>query len=49
MGEEEGPALENGPSLRDGVEAVQGGADLEDGLCEKVAVFVLQTDFYLKT
>lgn len=45
MGEQEGPALLDGPSLRDGVEPLQGVADHGDSLRDQVALFVLQAHF----
>ena len=45
MGEKERPALLDGPSLRNGVEPMQGVADHGDGLHDGVAVFVLQAHF----
>ena len=38
MGEQEGPALVDGPSLRNGVEPMQGVADHGDGFAMMVAV-----------
>lgn len=45
MGEQEGPALLGGPSLRHGVESLQGIADGGDRHCEEGAVFVLEAHF----
>ena len=45
MGEQEGPALLGGPSLRDGVEPMQGVAHGGDSLREEVAIFVLEAHF----
>ena len=41
VGEQEGPALLDGPSLRDGIHTLQGVAEHGDGLGNEVAVFVL--------
>ena len=45
MGEQQCPALLDGPLLRDGVEALQGVAHGGDSLRDEVAFFVLETDF----
>ena len=46
VGQKQRPALLDGPSLRNGVKAAQGVADVRDGLHERLPVFVLQTDFH---